>query len=52
MNETSRQRAKSWPYKNHQSYDKLLRENSSKWFKDHNYELDNRYAFIVKNRED
>jgi hypothetical protein len=52
MAETSRRKAKSWPYQSHQSYEKLLRENSSKWFIDHNYEHDNRYKFILKNRDD
>ena len=51
MNESSRARAKTWPYPRHRDFEKMLREAAAAWFRTKGFPVRARTSYLLADRE-
>lgn len=51
MSDSSRARARTWPYPRHREFEKELRKVASAWFNDKGFAVSARYPYILADRE-
>jgi hypothetical protein len=51
MSDSSRARARTWPYPRHQDFEDNLKEAASAWFKDKEFAVSAKYSYILTDRE-
>jgi len=51
MTESSRARARTWPYPRHRYFEKKLRKTAADWFRDKGFAVSARYPYILADRE-